>query len=629
MRDEGMKGDLPKGWSTAQQTHAQGGERETLRRPPVRAGATGGTRGKWVIGGILLWRSLASAATTTTVPPSTTTPTRTSGPTTPTPSRPVPPREPGASVRHAAPKLPRALSVNGRPPLGAFGVDTLEHIQACGKLGMNLICSYDVAAAKQQLDVNTPMGKALAEQKMKVLYTLAGRFTKVRLAKDLTPKDTTVPAIGEEPASMEAFPQSGTLAIEGERITYSARTPESFTGCKRGVEGTKPGSHGAGILLCNSEELKKEVLAVKDSPNLWGYYLVDDARVNEGDSLREMSRVIRLHDRSKDGKPYNHVLVMGVGGISAMANFDKGVCDTIGIYLYPYRKGKLDQNIRKQMTYIVNRAKSLQPDIGLIGIFQAFRDDSPDWREMPSPDQVKEDLLSFFSQGASGAIGFIYHPKEAKGDPKGFESSPEICGVLTETYKEIREGKVQPTEPPVQKTEWFQTLVGRAAKPSKGIAAFDFEDEYKCEQLCNAHPPGRIVVEAQEAGGQLYSAQLAVSKYIKGDLKTQRFPGVIFDADFLTLTNWSKFRYLEQPIFNPQDHTIPLMAWLADREGGGWYRYTIPVPPKTPVLLRLPLEEAKMVANLAKVRHWELWFTEPTEDLTLYLGNPMLVPGKG
>lgn len=72
--------------------------------------------------------------------------------------------------------------------------------------------------------------------------------------------------------------------IEGEPITYSDRTMDAFTGCRRVVEGTRPTSHHAGLLLYNPEGIKQEILAVKDAPNVWGYWFVDDARLYEGDS---------------------------------------------------------------------------------------------------------------------------------------------------------------------------------------------------------------------------------------------------------------------------------------------------------------------------------------------------------
>ena len=53
------------------------------------------------------------------------------------------------------------MLVHGRAPVGAFGIDTLEHVEGAAKLGMTLIYSYSPDSAKKQLDPNDPMGKAV------------------------------------------------------------------------------------------------------------------------------------------------------------------------------------------------------------------------------------------------------------------------------------------------------------------------------------------------------------------------------------------------------------------------------------------------------------------------------------
>jgi hypothetical protein len=206
---------------------------------------------------------------------------------------------------------PKDMLVYGRAPVGAFGIDTLEHVEGAAKLGMTLIYSYSPENAKKQLDPNDPMGQAVAKHKMQVMYPLCGRFTEVRLAREIKATDTTIPVVGEKKDSLMAFPESGYLVIEGERIEYATRTADAFGGCRCGVGGTRAAPHGTGLLLCNSETLRKEILTVKDAPGLWGYWLVDDSRPREIDSLREMSRIIRLADRDAQGRPNSHIIVMG------------------------------------------------------------------------------------------------------------------------------------------------------------------------------------------------------------------------------------------------------------------------------------------------------------------------------
>jgi hypothetical protein len=136
------------------------------------------------------------------------------------------------------------------------------------------------------------------------------------------------------------------------------------------------------------------------------------------------------------------------------------------------------------------------------------------------------------------------------------------------------------------------------------------------------------VRQPHEIDGQRYAIEMHVSRFDRADKNSDEWPWVMIDGKLLATTDWSKYRYLEQPLYNPMDHTVPLAADLAGEDGYAWERLYIPVPPGTPVLLRLPLDEASIVTNVGQVRHWRLWFNAPTEDITLYLGNPVLVPAK-
>ena len=98
--------------------------------------------------------------------------------------------------------------MHGRAPVGAFGVDTLEHVEGAARLGMTL--SYSPVDARRQLDLNDPMGQAVAKHKMQVLYRLCGRLTEVRVAREIEPTDTTIPVVCERKDSVTAFPESGT-----------------------------------------------------------------------------------------------------------------------------------------------------------------------------------------------------------------------------------------------------------------------------------------------------------------------------------------------------------------------------------------------------------------------------------
>jgi len=525
---------------------------------------------------------------------------------------------------------PKNMTVYGRAPVGAFGVDTREHVEGAAKLGMTLLYSYSPDSAKKQLDPNDPMGKAVAKHKMQAMYPLCGRFTQVRLAREISPTDVTIPVVGERADSVISFPKSGYLMIEGERIEYATRTADAFGGCRRGAGGTRAAPHGTGLLLCDSEALRKEILAVKDAPGLWGYWLVDDNRPREFDSLREMSRIIRLADRDAQGRPNSHVIVMGIGGSSAMANFDAGICDALGVYPYPYHAGKLDATTRNQMRFIMTRARWLQPDIGLIGIYQAFgcgeSMNSPQWKEMPTPEQVREDMLSFYDWGADGVMAFIYHWRgKNKKEPQGLDAVPEVRDMIGRTNEEILAGKIKRTVPPVGKREWLSILAGPEAKPSPGgKPAYDLDDPAKLASLVKGRP-NRLSAEPLAVEGRSYPLKISFPAWNPADPKSDRWPIAQFAAGDLTTTDWSQVGALEQPIYNRGEQTIVVLISLEDTAKGWWQR-CVEIPPGVPMLLRVPMDEARLSIDPGHIQRWLLWEADSPVAVEFRLGTPMLAP---
>ena len=518
------------------------------------------------------------------------------------------------------------MTVYGRPPVGAFGVNTIEHIEGAAKLGMTLVYSYSASSAKKQLDATDPAGQAVLAHKMQVMYPLCGRFTQARLGRDIGPADTTIPVTAESPTSVTAFPASGYLVIEGERIEYAARTPEGFSGCRRGAGGTKAAGHGAGLLLCNSEGLRQDILSVKDSPSLWGYWLVDDNRPQELDSLREMSRVIHLTDRDAQGRPNHHIIVIGIGASSAMVNFAPGIGDALGVYPYPYHKGVLNQTTRNQMRFIMTRARSLQPDIGLIGIYQAFAyGESPNWKEMPTPEQVREDMLSFYDWGADGVMAFIYHWEGKSKEPQGLDAFPAVSEMISRTDQEILAGKIKRTVPPVPKVQWFTVLTGAAAKLTPGgVPAYDLDDPAKLAALAKTRPD-RLTAEPFTADGRSYPLKVDFPAWVQADPKSDRWPIAQITDGLLATTDWSKVRTLEQPVYNPSSHAITVRVSLEDAAKGWWERSDVEIPPQAPVVLRVPMDEARLNIDPAHIKRWLLWEADPLSAVSFRLGTPRLV----
>ena len=520
------------------------------------------------------------------------------------------------------------FQIYGKPPLGAFGIDTLEHIEGAAKMGMTLTFTYDLSLGKKQLDPADPLGQAIAAHRMKVMYNLSSRFNQVRLANDVSATDTVIPVTAEKAGALQSFAEAGYFVIEGERIEYGRRTGAGFEDCRRGAGGTKPAAHGKRLLICNPEALRLDILSVKDSPNLWGYWLADDARDAEADSLKEMTRVIRAADRDAEGRQNAHVIVLGIGGASAMSNYSPGVCDALGVYLYPYRSGSLDPKVRNQIRYITDRARSVEPHIGLIGVYQAFHDTgNAAYRDMPTPQQVREDMLSYYDYGADGSMAFAYHSDGRERGQLGLDAHPEIVAMISSTDSEIVAGKVKRVVPEVGVRDWFSVLVGAEAKPSPGgVPLYDLDNPAKRDALVKSEP-AFLAARILRVDGREYPACVTLPAWDRNDPKSARWPIAQIRSTWMATTDWSGFRFLEQPVYNAGDEAIEVWVGIEDADKTEWNPPSIRIPPRVPVLLRVSIGEARLFLSAPdKIARWYFVENSPVSRTEFFVGTPMLIP---
>ena len=82
---------------------------------------------------------------------------------------------------------------------------------------------------------------------------------------------------------------------------------------------------------------------------------------------------------------------------------------------------------------------------------------------------------------------------------------------------------------------------------------------------------------------------------------------------------------LEQPIYNPGEQTIVVLISLDDAAKGWWQR-SVEIPPRVPMLLRVPMDEARLSIDPSRVQRWLLWESDPPAAVEFRLGTPMLVP---
>jgi hypothetical protein len=111
----------------------------------------------------------------------------------------------------------------------------------------------------------------------------------------------------------------------------------------------------------------------------------------------------------------------------------------------------------------------------------------------------------------------------------------------------------------------------------------------------------------------------------KADPKSDRWPIAQFAAGDLTTTDWTQVGWLEQPICNPGDETITVLISLEDTAKGWWHR-TVEIPPRVPMLIRVPMDEARLSIDPGRIQRWLLWEADPPAAVEFRLGTPRLVP---
>ena len=344
-------------------------------------------------------------------------------------------------------KLHEAFKINGQPILGTYVAADLEEIKLCRKLGLN---SYIGSA--EDLDPATDKGKYCLENGMKVMYhMLSNIYGKPRFAARIDTAQTTLPLNHIAPWKA---PESGVVQADDELIRYERRTDDALLDCTRGYAGTTPAEHRENMILFFPELCREEVEQVKDSPNLGGYYVLDDS---PGDAISALTALYKLI-RSIDGDIKHHPVVAGYGSAGALHNFGPDVCDLMMLYWYPiYSDGTYDRLLTsQQVQWMMAEARRLVPGMPFVGVYQSFNANFGGEKEaVPTAEQLREQLEDFVREGASGFVAFLCAKKHT-----GFASYPHMQDVLAEAHKEILEtgGLTVAEEPELLKNDRSQPI---------------------------------------------------------------------------------------------------------------------------------------------------------------------------
>jgi hypothetical protein len=177
----------------------------------------------------------------------------------------------------------------------------------------------------------------------------------------------------------------------------------------------------------------------------------------------------------------------------------------------------------------------------------------------------------------------------------------------------------------VGKLEWMTILTGLGAKPSPdGKPAYDLDDPAKLASLVKGRP-NRLAAEPFVVEGRSYPLKVSFPAWNKANPKSDRWPIAQFAAADLTTTDWSQVGALEQPIYNPGEKTVVVLISLEDTAKGWWQR-PVEIPPHLPMLLRGPMEEARLNMDSGHIQRWLLWEADPPAAVEFRLGTPMLAP---
>jgi len=374
--------------------------------------------------------------------------------------------------------------IEGAPVLGTYGGRTLEELVLVKQAGMNLVITAGPA-----LDPQTPEGKFCLENGIKVMYPLQRYVNLPKLACAIRDTDTVIPLYHRRDRTV---PAPGLVQIEEELIRYQESTRTALIGCQRGSDGTRPAAHREGIILFSPEACAREVQAVKESPNLWGWYVLGDSPGDAVSALRALYRTIRR----VEGDAGHHPVCAGYGSPGSTCNFAAGVCDIMMLYWYPvgargYDRAMISREVQWQLT----AARARVPGVPFIGVYQAYWHDET--TPCPTPQQMREQMEDFVREGACGLIAYTNRLKKPF---NGWDQSDSVQMAMRAAHAEIRSMgglRVSPQPTAIAEARIQPVGVWEAPREIAGLVpawhVIGPLDDPHGDRLRAVHPPDTVV----------------------------------------------------------------------------------------------------------------------------------------
>jgi hypothetical protein len=321
------------------------------------------------------------------------------------------------------------ITVDGHAVLGTYVAQDIAALEQVKAVGMNVVIGNLV-----DLDPESETGKFCLDNGIKILYHMTKHvYGKPTLRDRVDAKQTTLPLvnIGKElspESNDDVISESGVILLDDELIRYETQTNTELLGCSRGHDGTVPAEHRCGMTLLFPDECAADVESVKNSPNLWGYYTLDDSPGDAISNLRGIYRTIKRLDGD------SHPVLAGYGSAGALHNFGPEVCDAMLFYWYPNSDTGHDRYLTsEEVQWMLATARSTVPGISFIGVYQAF-DGGVETDALPSADELRQQIEDFVREGACGLIAFLCSHKGAN----GWANHGYMQQVLADVHSEIR-----------------------------------------------------------------------------------------------------------------------------------------------------------------------------------------------
>ncbi len=135
---------------------------------------------------------------------------------------------------------------------------------------------------------------AFVQQTLRTYPMLTFGVQETYLAANISAIDTTIIAI-----NASSFPSAGTLLINSEKITYTGRSSNTFTGCIRGANATTAASHSIYDSICLSapnqvmfHEIGWDDLSTGTAEPITAFIETSDFDIGDGEQFSFVSRII-------------------------------------------------------------------------------------------------------------------------------------------------------------------------------------------------------------------------------------------------------------------------------------------------------------------------------------------------